>query len=166
MEMGNKRQVIEDRFDIMPLAEIASRLAKYKGTVGGIGKIGWLPISKLAGLRRNIPRQIVNGEYEERLKADGRGHKDRMSDKQLRLLSRILRQLETGELTYVKGEWIYQEATKPLPVVSRIVMAGNRPVVQKIESVSGQSLPSFGSIFRSHEKIQLPKHLLGGKSRI
>lgn len=150
------RHVIEDRFDIMPFSEIAQRLLKYRSSTQKRG-LGWNTIAKRVGIRRNTPRWIATGVYEERSRNN---HRVRMSDERQRLLSRVLRQLETGELTYSNGEWHQQEATKPLPAVSRLVILGGVAKVQHSEAKQAASMPSFGSLFKGDFKPELPKHLL------
>lgn len=154
------RYVIEDRFDIMPLSEIAQRLMKYKGTKGKTGSLGWVTIARRVGIRRNTPREIVNGTYEERSKLNP---KTRMGDKQQRMLSRTLYQLETGELTYEGRKWYQHEATQPLPKISRLVLAGGVVSIQPSESRPSGDMPSFRSLFGSKPRPELPKHLIGGK---
>lgn len=154
------RHVIEDRFDIMPLSEIAQRLLKYRGRVSSGKALGWSTIAKRVGIRRNTPRWIATGVYEERARNN---HRVRMSDERQRLLSRVLRQLETGELTYSNGEWHQQEATKPMPAVSRLVIVGGVAKVQHNEAKQASSMPSFWSLFNGGSKPELPKHLIRGK---
>lgn len=157
------RHVIEDRFDIMPLSEIAQRLLKYRSSPQKPG-LGWNTIAMRVGIRRNTPRWIATGVYEERII---KNPKARMSDNQQRLLSRVLWQLETGELTYSfkpgtngGGQWHQQEATKLLPRVSRLVMVGGVTKVQHAEIKGAGAMPSFGSLFNGKVGQELPKHLV------
>ena len=162
--MGNKRQILKDRTELMEIPELRVRLAPYYRKSGkSDGKIGLFTIAKKVIVSAHSLSEIVRGVYPSKPRF-------LLSEFKQLALSRFLRELEAGVWTYhvgqerySKGVWSKGEATKPVPIVRKIAITGGVPKIQQHVSQEVKKMPSFGDVFTGGARPTLPKHLLGGK---